>query len=92
MAKASIKEGETYNTRLLPRHHPTLHPNSITAHHIRQHDIGRQPVANDGYLVWSRDARLWVLQEVLHDFRAAAWFLRAVREDCHACCLGDCGG
>lgn len=85
MGQEKENKNSTHNTSLLPLHHPILNPNSITAHQIRHHDICRQPIPNHSNLLWSRDSRLGVLEEVLHDFGTAAGFLGAVREDVDAC-------
>jgi hypothetical protein len=57
----------------------------MAPHHIRHHNVRRQAVANDGNLVWSRHARVWVRSEVGHDLFMATRFLGRVLQNFDAC-------
>lgn len=74
------KDAKTHHARFLWPHNPLLHPNCIAPHEVRHHYIRRQPIPDDGDLLWLRHARLRVLPEILHDLGPAAWLLGGVRQ------------
>jgi hypothetical protein len=77
----------TYETGLFWGHDTVLNPNRIAPHEISHHHISCQPIANHGNLIRSRDPRLRVLLEILHDLTATARLFRVMLEHRYTSCL-----
>lgn len=63
--------------------HAVLDPETIAAHQIGQHDVGGQPVSNNGNLAGTGDARFRVVPEILHDLGTTARLFGLVRQHRH---------
>src|ERR1700753_288967 len=55
--------------------YPISDPNSVRPHHIRHHDISKQPIANDGDVLWRSHARVRLAAKMMHDLIMATWLL-----------------
>ena len=77
-------ECDAHDALLLQRNDAILNPNAPTAHHVGQHHVGREAVADNSNLMRSCNTSFRVLAEVGQDLITTAGFLHGMREDMDA--------
>ena len=64
-----------------------MNPKTPTPHHVRHHDIRKQPVTYNSYLTSIGHTRLWRSTEIRKNLRSTSRLLSGVSENGYACVL-----